>query len=54
VTVTSEVFSIEIRRRGNHKVGGSMYRYSEVYPIFLLWCANFGGGAIVRIVVIYN
>ena len=32
MTVTGEVFSIEIRRRGNYKVGGSMYRYSEVYP----------------------
>jgi hypothetical protein len=32
VTVTGEVFSIEIRGRGNYKVGGSMYRYSEVYP----------------------
>ena len=35
MTATGEVFSIEIRRRGNYKVGGSMYRYSEVYPLNL-------------------
>ena len=37
MTVTGEVFSIEICKRGNYKVGGSMYRYSEVYPFGISW-----------------